>query len=100
MRTPVAGDIIRTNYGEGKLYGFLIKSVYHYPDNTLSFVCRIIGRNPHGTDSYLNSYRMVAGRCIGRPCLPGTAMWLATSGADHDEIFIEQSVAQPPLFDQ
>ena len=101
MRTPRVNDIIRTVYGEGKEFGYVIREVVTHLDGTLAFCCLRAdggGRNLGGY-YFLNGYRMVDGRCLGEPIIPGSAMWRATGGAE-DEIFIDQfgEFAGLPLF--
>lgn len=99
MRTPRVNDRIHTMYGEGKAVGYIIRAVVTVWDGTLTFrCCRADGVG--GDGSYLSGYRMVDGRCLGKPIIPGSAMWSATGGAE-DEIFIDQfgEFAGLPLFD-
>lgn len=100
MNIPSPGTIIRTNYGEGKQYGYCIKRVFRCSDGSYSFAC--CRADDQSGQYYLNDYRLINGRLLGRQQLPGTAGYLSNGGGrdgdGYDEITIETPALQPSLF--
>lgn len=100
MEIPELGAIIRTNYGTGP---YRVIRIYRSEENEYFFVCHDAD-DPKGRrgESYLNNYRIIDGRLLGRQQRPGTAGYLSNHGGlngdGYDEIIIEAPAVQPTLF--
>ena len=110
-RIPRPGDAVRVNYGTGLYTGYVIEKVFepdprqelgaypvHEPD-TYGFQVRVNRADRQTTPpGWLNNYRLVGDRLVGRALPPGSCGYHSNGGGldgdGRDEIRIERPARQ------